>query len=75
MLLRQKMNDMSAQTMIRLGMGMFLVGMALANIGRLQLGLPDFWSGFAIGMAIVMLGASIVFNVRGFARARAERKR
>ena len=75
MTLNQKMNEMSSRTLLRYGMVLFLAGIALANIGRLNIGLSDFWNGFAAGVAVVMIGTSIVFNIRSFTRSREERKK
>jgi hypothetical protein len=75
MTLNQKMNEMSSRTLLRYGMVLFLAGIALANIHRLNLGLSDFWNGFAVGVAVVMIGTSIAFNIRSLTRARAERRK
>ena len=73
MLLRKRLNETSGRWMMPLGMAAVALGIVLTRISDMHLGISDFAEGFLLGLGVVMLMASIVLNVRGYARIRDKR--
>lgn len=74
MLFKRKISEMPSRSLIAIGMSLFLVGTMLSSISQLLVSLPDFWSGSMLGLGAIMIGTSIVFNLRGLVQVRAERR-
>jgi hypothetical protein len=75
MLLRKSWREKPSRKIIALGMGCFSCGAAAAAVGTSWRILPDVLSGALVGLAGVLLGVSIVINIRGLKRYRAEQAR
>lgn len=73
MLFRNRINAMSGRRLTSIGLALMMLGGGLATVGSHFLEEPTFTAGFLMGFAAVMMGTSIVFNVTGLKRIRAER--
>ena len=73
MLFRNRINAMTGRQLTAIGVSLMMFSAALASIGPHFLQEPTFTAGFLMGFASVLMGTSIVFNVAGLKRIRAER--
>jgi hypothetical protein len=68
MILRNRLHDSRAMTSA--GMACLAVGIVVQRFIHLP---SNFWQGFVVGISGVLIGLSIVFNLRGLTLRRRER--
>ncbi len=75
MLLRESWKDRPSREIIAIGMACLWIGVLMGAAGSSWIKSPALLSGFLLGLAGVLLGLSIVVNIAGLKRYRAERTR
>ncbi len=73
MLLRTAIKDKPAKFLFALGWGCLAVTILITTLGTRWIASPPFLLGFMYGVAGVMAGLSIVFNIQALKRYRTER--
>jgi hypothetical protein len=75
MLLCKKWKHLPVRTQGIIGSFLLIGAGLLRFLSRSDIGLPDFWQGFLVGFAVVMVGVSIVINTRAVVQSYRERNR
>jgi presenilin-like A22 family membrane protease len=75
MLLRERWKNKPSRDFISVGIGCLMLGFLLSAAGSRWFDSTPLLSGFLLGLAGVLIGLSIVVNIAGLKRYRAERAR
>jgi hypothetical protein len=75
MLLRERSKDKPSRNFISVGMASLMTGFLLVAAGSNWFDGTPWLSGFLLGLAGVLIGLSLVMNVQGLRKYRAEQSR
>jgi presenilin-like A22 family membrane protease len=75
MLLRERWKDKPSRDFISVGMGSLMMGFLLSAAGSHWFDATPMLSGFLLGLAGVLIGLSLVMDIQGLKRYRAEQAR